>query len=180
MRVRRHSMEEAVGCLLMGEISGNHMDELRRRLDEHGVETVGATGRTNRWLAAQEGLFAARRRGGTCIAAEGEWWPEALALAAQLNVDRIALIFPEQADAARHNSPLGFLRRNLFFCVADVLVLESNCDAQMLRELNGLFRRMCNARIWRMEAGTTRMRSLETAARFLASKDWIDRQEDWI
>lgn len=154
------------------------MEVLRRRLDESGVKTVGASKRTDRWLAAQEGLFAARRHGGTCIAAEGEWWTEALALAAQLNVDRIALIFPEHSEKVQYNPPLGFLRRNLFFCVADVLVLENTQDAQMMRELNGLFRRMCNARVWRMEAEKTKVRPLETAVRFLAAKDWSKRWED--
>lgn len=176
--MRLNSAEESVGCLLMGEFSGGRMDELRRQLDESGVKTVDASKRTDRWLAAQEGLFAARRHGGTCIAAGGGWWPEALALAAQLNVDRVALIFPERSEAARYNPPLGFLRRNLFFCVADVLVLENAQDVQMTRELNSLFRRMCNARVWRMEAEKTKVRPLETAARFLAVKDWSKRWED--
>lgn len=177
--MRLKSAGETVGCLLMGETSSERLGRLRERLSVRGVDTVETIGRGDRLCAAQEGLYAARRRGGTCVAAEGEWWTVALALAVQLNVDRVALILPAWCageEAARQQIQMrSFVQRNLFFCVSDVLVLESAMDRRMARELDGVCRKMYNARVWRMTTAEQEWRRggipLETAARFLAAGD---------
>ena len=184
--MRLNPAEGAVGCLLMGDSSSGRLGRLRERLSVHGVETVEAICREDRLCAAQEGLYAARRRGGTCVAAEGEWWTVALALAVQLNVDRVALILPAWCSgeqAARQQLQMrGFVRRNLFFCVSDVLVLESGLDGRMAREIDGVCRRMYNARVWRMRASELEWQRggapLEAAARFLAAGEYGLKTED--
>ena len=183
--MRSVRVREAVGCLLIGNADSGKLSKLKEQLGAHGVDTVEAVRGSNQFEAAQEGLYAARRRGGTCVAAEGEGWMSAIALAVQLNVDRIVLITPANAsdDAfARQMMQLrSFVRRNLFFCVADVLVLEDASDQEMRKELDGFCRRLCNARIWRLPVAggwMDRRSPLETAARFLATGEQGLRMED--
>lgn len=157
-----------MGCLLIGDTAHGRMRALRDRLDARGVATVDLSRNGDLLCSAQEGLRAARQSDGACVAAEGELWAAALALAAQLSVDRVALILPTD-----HRNPKdewerqierlkGFARRNLFFCVSDVLVLEQQSD----RRIDQVCRRLCNARVQRMRlSGDSRM--LEVAACFL-------------
>lgn len=160
-----------VGCLLIGEMTKGRLWALRDRLDARGIETVGLSQQDDLLCGAQEGLRAARRSGGACIAAEGELWAAALALAAQLSVERIVLILPtdrrnpknkweEQIERLK-----GFARRNLFFCVSDVLVLELRGDERSDRRIDQICRRLCNAKVRRMPMTEG---ALEIAARFLA------------
>lgn len=162
-----------VGCLLIGNTDSERLSILRKQLGVRGVDTVEAPNGENRLESAQEGLYAARRHGGTCVAAEGAGWMPAIALAVQLNVDRIALIAPAYAaNDAFERQMRNFVRRNLFFCVAEILVLEDVSNSEMRRELDGFCRRMCNARIWRLPVAGSwmgRRSPLEMAARFLAA-----------
>lgn len=167
----RRSDDGTVGCLLIGETAKGRLRALRDRLDARGIATVCVTGQGDLLSGAQEGLRAARRSGGACVAAEGEFWAAALALAAQLSVERIVLILPtdrrnpkdkweEQIERLK-----GFARRNLFFCVSDVLVLEVRGDERSDKRINQMCRRLCNARVRRMSMADD---ALEAAARFLA------------
>lgn len=143
-----------VGCLLIGETK--RMAALKERLHDRGVSTLSAAWTGSLLAAAQEGLLAVRRPGGACVAAEGELWAAALALAVQLHVDRIALIAPtdrlkNSKDALEKQIERlkGYARRNLFFCVSDVLVLEGAGDPRSARRIDLLCRRLCNARVQR-------------------------------
>ena len=172
-----HRNGEAVGCLLLGETK--RMRALCDMLCARGVATVMAATDGNLLTAAQEGLYAARRKGGTCIAAEGEWWAAALALAAQMCVERILLIAPtdlaKPANDEREKQIVrlkGFARRNLFFCVSEVLVLEDEISAQSDRRIDSLCRRMCNSSVRRISLSDQRwtnceLSPIEAAVRFL-------------
>lgn len=169
-----------VGCLLIGETM--RMRALRERLNESGVETFFAQQGADLLSSVQEGLYKARRPGGVCIAAEGEMWAAALALAAQLSVERVALIEPTDRCRSPRNDwerqiirLKSFVRRNLFFCVSDVLLLEG--DGETARRLDALCRRMCNARVWRAELSDQRWTNCEhlhidAAARFLSDGEF--------
>ena len=167
----RRSDGGTVGCLLIGETAKGRMRALRDRLDACGIATVGVTGQGDLLGGAQEGLRAARRSGGACVAAEGEMWAAALALAAQLSVERIVLILPTDRRNPKNEREeqierlKGFARRNLFFCVSDVLVLELRGDGRSDRRIDQVCRRLCNARVRRMPMADG---ALEAAARFLA------------
>ena len=167
----RRSDGGPVGCLLIGETAGGRLRTLRDRLNARGIATVCMAAKSDLLSGAQEGLRAARRSGGACVAAEGELWAAALALAAQLSVERIVLILPtdqrnpkneweEQIERLK-----GFARRNLFFCVSDVLVLELRGDERSDRRIDQICRRLCNAKVRRMQMADG---ALEAAARFLA------------
>lgn len=169
-------MGGSIGCLLIGETAHGRMRALRDRLDARGIATVGVARQGNLLNGAQEGLRAARRPGGACVAAEGELWAAALALAAQLSVERIVLILPTDRrdprdDWERQIERLkGYARRNLFFCVSDVLVLERPGDGRSDRRMDLVCRRLCNARVRRMplpEDPRSCASALETAVNFL-------------
>ena len=144
--------KESVGCLLIGE-GGERMGALRERLGASGVATACcATPCAGDLLeSAQMALYEVRSPLGACVAAEGAYWAVALALAVQLNVERVALIFPDDICPEPMRRPLdrlaGFARRNLFFCVSDVLVLEGEGGGQAF---DRVCRRMCNARVRRV------------------------------
>ena len=171
-----------VGCLLIGRTM--RMRALQERLTARGVLTVSASGEGDLLSAAQEGLVAARQPGGACVAAEGELWAAALALAVQLSVERVALIAPTDrcalpgSDWNRQIERLkGFARRNLFFCVCDVLVMEGEADARSARRLDLLCRRLCNARVHRVSLLDQRWTNcefspVEAVARFLRDGDF--------
>ena len=149
-------MGESIGCLLIGQTAHGSMRALRERLNARGIATVDARRGDNLLSAAQEGLYAARRPGGTCVAAEGEYWAAALALAVQLNVERVALLAPTDIPGAANDSGArqmerlkGYVRRNLFFCVSDVLVLEGQADERSARRMDAVLRKLCNARVRR-------------------------------
>lgn len=167
-----------IGCLILGQTA--RMNALKSRLSEYGVVAVQGRSGGNLFISAQEGLYAARRPGGVCVAAEGELWAAALSLAVQLCVDRVALIAPtdypnkstdeQEKQIARLK---GFARRNLFFCVSEVLVLESGGDARSQKRMDSVLRRLCNARVYRLSAQENSMMcgedaAIETAACFLA------------
>ena len=111
--------KESVGCLLIGE-GGERMGALRERLGASGVATACcATPCAGDLLeSAQMALYEVRSPLGACVAAEGAYWAVALALAVQLNVERVALIFPDDICPEPMRRPLdrlaGFARRNLF------------------------------------------------------------------
>lgn len=178
--MRPNAAREPVGCLLIGETMRMHA--LCERLNENGVETFFAQRGGDLLSSVQEGLYRARRPGGVCIAAEGEMWAAALALAAQLSVERVALIEPTDRFRSPSNDQerqlvrlKSFVRRNLFFCVSDVLMLEG--DGEPAGRLDALCRRMCNARVWRAELSDQRWTNCEhlpidAAARFLKSGEF--------
>lgn len=180
--MRLSAVREPVGCLLIGDTL--RMRALRERLNERGVETVFAPRQGDLLNAVQEGLYRARRSGGACIAAEGELWAAALALSAQLSVERVALIEPTDRfrnpkdDWERQVVRLkGFARRNLFFCVSDVLVLEGGEDGWPAKRMDLLCRRMCNARVQRVSLADQRWTNCEqspmdAAACFLRDGDF--------
>ena len=172
-----HRNAEPVGCLLLGETK--RIRALCDSLNARGIDAVITAKDGDLLTAAQEGLYAARRRGGTCIAAEGEMWAAALALAAQMCVERILLIAPTdhpkpaKDDREKQIERLkGFARRNLFFCVSEILVLEEKNDARSDRKIDILCRRMCNSRVYRISLADQRWTNcehspIEAAARFL-------------
>ena len=165
---------ERMGCLLIGEAAGGRLGALRERLRAAGVATQRvAPGGADFLEAAQAALYETRGARGACVAAEGACWPVALALAAQLSVDRVALFEPEAEGAPESRGALGrieaYARRNLFFCVADVLVLEGAGGA---RSLERVWRGLCNARVERVSLRDQKWTNckqspIEAAARFL-------------
>ena len=74
----------------------------------------------------------------------------ALALAARMNVDRLALINPCPAECAEMRKMQFFAMRNLFFCVSDVLVIERGDG----RAFDRTVKRLSNSRVWRMTSAT--------------------------
>ena len=174
---------EPVGCFLIDQTK--RMRRLRAILYANGVETVSMLRGGDLFSAAQDGLQAARRSGGACIAAEGEQWAIALALAAQLCVERIVLIAPtdfakspETEFEQQIEQLKGFARRNLFFCVSDVLVLEEQTDAQSDRRIDQICRGLCNSRVQRLSLTDQRWTNCEhspidAAARFLSEGDFV-------
>lgn len=170
-----------VGCLVIGETM--HMRALYEKLEECGVDMT-AIGKSDHLLTeAQEALCTVRRAGGVCIVAEGEMWPVALALAAQLIVDRIALIAPtDRLKKTRDNFEKqierlkGYARRNLFFCVSEVLILEESIDDRSARCVDGLCRGLCNSKVYRISSAEKRginceQSFVELTAGFLAGRD---------
>jgi len=176
-------MGEAIGCLLIGGRKRGRIDALEAMLRAQGVASI-RIGRTDALLCSgQEGLYRIRRPGGTCIAAEGEMWAAALALAAQLHVDRILLLSPTddrlntKDEWERQIARLkAYARRNLFFCVSSVLVLESAAEESDGR-MSAVYRRLCNASLRRVslppEKWTNCKQSLLSAAvHFLHAGDF--------
>lgn len=171
-------MGDAVGCLLISERNGGRLEPLEALLREQGTPTVRIVGESSLGTA-QEGLRRARGPGGVCVAAEGEMWAAALALAAQLPVDRIALIAPEDrtmsawdGQSRRMHRLKAYARRNLFFCISSVLLLETFTEERSDRRVDELCRRLCNASVQRlpmarMPAGAVPQAYARAAARFL-------------
>lgn len=180
--MRLDAVQSPVGCLLIGDTK--RMRALREQLAACGVPTVSAVQGGDLLGAAQEGLCAARQPGGACVAAEGELWAAALALAAQLSVERVALIAPTDRsenpkdDWERQIVRLkGYACRNLFFCVSEVLVLEGESDVRSAKRIDLLCRRLCNARVHRVSLLDQRWTNcehspMEAAARFLRDGDF--------
>ena len=168
-------MGDALGCLLIGERSGGRLEPLEALLRARGTRTVciGGEGLLD---AAQEGLRQARGTGGVCIAAEGEMWAAALALAAQLPVERIVLIAPEDRDRAisvrdersrRLQRLKAYAKRNLFFCISSILLLEIPVETRSDRRVDELCRRLCNASVQRTSLAHAASGYACAAARFL-------------
>lgn len=170
------SNQRAMGCLLIGETA--RMRTLKCRLDALGVSTLSLGQGGPLLSVAQEGLYAVRGPDGACVAAEGELWAAALALAVQLSVERIVLIAPTDTlergrdEWAKQMERLkGYAKRNLFFCVSEVLVLEGAGDVRSERRIDQVCRRMCNARVHRAALSCEARHegaALDAAARFLA------------
>lgn len=181
--MRPDAVRESVGCLLIGETK--RMQMLKESLTARGIETVRAVFGGDVLASVQEGLQKVRGSGGVCIAAEGEYWPAALALAVQLCVDRIALIDPmdrcrdskdecgKQIDRLR-----SFARRNLFFCVSEVLVMENADNPELEKQIDRMCKGLCNARIQRVKVSEQRWTNceffpFETVARFLYAGEYM-------
>ena len=150
-----------VGCLMLD--GGEFARALSRRLAESGVQVERADGGT--LDAARDGLFRISGRARVCAAAVGRSWATALALAVQLRVDRLALFRPE--FGARRSPAEAFARRNLFFCVSEILIFDG-ADVASMRETDALCRGLCSAQIWRVPGGND---DAQTAARFLLAED---------
>lgn len=175
--MRLDAMRQPVGCLLLGDTV--RMRTLAERLAARNVAAVHAGFGDNLLTAAQEGLYAARRSGGACVAADGEFWAAALALSAQLSVERVVLMAPTDRignakdDLEKQIERLkAYACRNLFFCVSDVLVLEGESDPRSARRIDQLCRRLCNARVQRASLSDQRWTNceqspIEAAAGFL-------------
>ena len=157
--MRPRTME--MGCLMLG--GGEFIRALSRRLADSGAQVERADGET--LDAARDGLFRISGCARVCAAAAGKSWPAALALAAQLRVDRLVLLRPELS--ARRSPAEAFARRNLFFCVSEILIFDG-ADAAILKETDALCRGLCNAQIWRAPGGKD---DAQTAARFLLAED---------
>ncbi|MBQ9951439.1 MAG: hypothetical protein IJO98_04780 [Clostridia bacterium] len=163
----------AVGCLLIGDTL--RMNALRLRLNSGGAATAVPAPGENLYRSVQEGFLAARRPGGACIAAEGEMWAAALSLAAQLSVDRVALFAPTDSrkrtgDKAERQIEWmkAYARRNLSFCVCQVLILEDRPSARLER----VWKMLLNARVHRCSLDDQRWTNcefshVEAAARYL-------------
>ena len=169
-------MGDALGCLLIGDGIAGWLEPLETLLRARGTRTVriGGEGLLD---AAQEGLRQARGTGGVCIAAEGEMWAAALALAAQLPVERIVLIAPEDRaismrdERSRRLQRLkSYTRRNLFFCISSILLLETDAETQPDRRVDELCRRLCNASVQRASLAYSASGYACAAARFLCGE----------
>ena len=86
-------------------------------------------------------------------------------LAAQLRVDRLVLFRPE--FGARRSPAEAFVRRNLCFCVSEILIFDG-ADAASLKETDALCHGLCSAQIWRVPGEND---DAQTAARFLLAED---------
>lgn len=150
-----------VGCLMLD--GGEFSRTLSRRLADGGAQVERADGET--LDAARDGLFRISRRARVCAAGVGKSWATALALAAQLRVDRLALFRPE--FGARRSPAEAFARRNLCFCVSEILIFDG-ADAASMRETDALCRGLCSAQIWRAPGGKD---DAQMAARFLLAED---------
>ena len=163
----------AVGCLLIGDTL--RMNALRQRLNNGGAATAVPAPGDNLYRAVQEGFLAARRPGGACVAAEGEMWAAALSLAAQLSVDRVVLFTPSDNRKRTRDKTerqiewmKAYARRNLSFCVCQVLILEESASVRLERG----WKMLTNARVHRCSLGDQRwinceFSPTEAAARFL-------------
>ena len=149
------------GCLMLG--GGEFVRALSRRLADGGAQVERADGGT--LDAARDGLFRISGCARVCAAAAGKSWVTALALAAQLRVDRLVLFRPE--FSARRSPAEAFVRRNLCFCVSEILIFDG-VDAASLKETDALCRGLCSAQIWRVPGGND---DAQTAARFLLAED---------
>jgi len=96
---------------------------------------------------AQAALQRGRQEHGwLCVCAQGHAAHVALALAAQLPVDRLALLSPVQAASGMNRELLrlrGYARRNLALITAEILLWDA--DAALIRALMRLSRhsRLC-------------------------------------
>ena len=122
--------------LMVGENEGR---VLAARLRAGGIGVVRVETNTGIQEAALDGLRCARGKERTMIAASGEKVWAALALAARMNVDRLALINPCPAECAETRKMQFFAMRNLFFCVSDVLVIERGDGRAFDRTVKRLF-----------------------------------------
>ena len=164
-----------VGCLFIGTNAERNM-RFRQELSDRGIWTVCGEWRSDLLKDMQKELYGVRKRAARiCVAAEGEMWTAALALAVQLCVDRVVLIHPcgengVQSPCLRRqlNRLNGYVKRNLFFCVSDLLVVEPETGAR--RDTDAVLGRMVNARIWRMPAAGGD--AAEPAARFMMCDDF--------
>jgi len=171
---------ESIGCLLIGETK--RMRALRTKLYRHGIDTVSMLRGGDMLGAALDGLQMVRRRGNAAIVAEGELWAIALALAAQLCVEKIVLIAPTDSVKRPENEKekqidglKRFACRNLFFCVSDVLVLEEGEDSD--KRIDQLCRGMCNSQIYRLSMADQRwtnceLSPIDAAVRFLSEGEF--------
>ncbi len=143
----------AGGCLLIdgftpGEAS---LSGLFAALERSGVATkrFASTGETLREELLRAYWDVRSPFDASSIAAVGTGCWAALALAEQLPVDRLALVFPPADRSFPHVSPplrrqllrmLGFARRNLPLCVADTIAVLAPGDepAPWLKRLPGL------------------------------------------
>lgn len=164
-----------VGCLYIGtDVERNA--HIRQRLSDYGVWTVCGEWQSDLLKDMQRGLYCVRKQAArVCIAAESEMCTAALALAVQFCVDRVALIHPfERMDIPdpyqrrQLNRLYGYAKRNLFFCVSDLLIVDSGGDAT--HGADALLGRMVNARIWRMKMMREDM--VDPVARFMLCDDF--------
>lgn len=145
-----------VGCLLIDEKPVS-TQRIFRELTNHGIYATSGEWGEGLLTDVQKKFYDVQKHAvRACVAAEGATWMAALALAVQLNVDRVALINPSNgpdslADARRRqlNRLQGYVKRNLFFCVSDVLVVGQKSYEN--RVLDGILSGMVNARIWSAE-----------------------------
>lgn len=164
-----------VGCLFIG-MNGERNLRFRKKLSDCGIHTVSGEWQGDLLKDMQNALYSVQKQAArVCVAAEGDMWTAALALAVQLCVDRVVLIHPSGGNSMHDphrrrqlNRLNGYVRRNLFFCVSDLLVLDS--EAGMRREEDAVLARMVNARIWRMRAVCPDV--TEPVVRFLLCDDF--------
>jgi len=157
-----------VGCLLIGE-TASWMQRMQDELTRRGVYVLCSP-----WADVQKGFYAVQNKAvRACVAAEGGMWIAALALAVQLNVDRVVLMGPSggsgrlQSDRQRQaNRMKAYVRRNLFFCVSDLLVIDGDESVMW-----NTFGRAVNARMWFYPEGMGK-ESFRTAAEFLCCDDY--------
>lgn len=159
---------ERTGCLIIHSEECAWLRTMGARLRASGVAVVETDSKSNPESAALDGLRRARRPDGTSILASGEAIWFALALAARMNVDKLALVEPRPAENASARATESFARRNLFFCVADALITEARPSGTSDR----LYRKMPNSRIWRLYAGSDEAQGW--VFRFLAHASWLD------
>jgi len=165
----------SVGCLLIGTNAERNM-RLRQELSDRGILTVCGEWRSDLLKDMQKELYGVRKQAARiCVAAEGEMWTAALALAVQLCVDRVVLIHPSAGNGVQDscmrrqlNRLNGYVKRNLFFCVSDLLVVDP--EMEMRRDMDAVLGRMVNARIWRMRAASGDV--AEPTVRFMLCDDF--------
>ncbi|MDY3025291.1 MAG: hypothetical protein SOR74_00110 [Candidatus Faecivicinus sp.] len=159
---------ERTGCLVIHGGECAYLRATAARLRTCGVAIVETDLKSDSENAALDGLRRARRADGTAILASGEAIWFALALAARMNVDKLALIEPRSARDANARAMESFARRNLFFCVSDALIVESRPGGASER----IYRKMLNSRVWRLNSDGEE--AMNWVVRFLTCENWLD------
>ena len=153
----------AIGCLMIEDLisDGERLNGLSAFLREKGVRTAAFARMRDENLHArlQAGFQEVRRESGAAaIIALGAGCPAALALSAQLPVDRIVLLDDGRAPRCdvpsawlrQVNRIAGFARRNMSFCVADALLISMGGDSAR-RRMRTAREGLCNSRVRQVE-----------------------------
>ena len=128
---------DVVGCLCIGEITVGKRGFSDRfpfqRMEGVALRPCAPAQGEAAWEGMQAALQRVREEfGGASIQAVGSGCFPALALSAQLPVERLALIAPERAPYAFRRME-RFARRNLSLCVCDILAVDGEACVPGLR-----------------------------------------------
>lgn len=161
----------SVGCLLIESDIGR-LEQFGKKLSARGIHALHGVWKDELLPDMQRSFYDVQKRAQrSCIAADGQMWAAALALAAQLSVDRVVLIrspkneeISDRCKRRQLERLRAYARRNLFFCVCDVLVIGTGEESGVPDAILG---GLVNARVWHLE-----QKSYDAAIRFLQCDDF--------